>query len=307
MRTMRSLQAMAMVDEPPAAAAPRGHVVALLASLVTVTLWGSAFVAIRAAGKAMSPGTIALGRLLVSLSILSIIAVARREPLPSRDTLARVGAYGILWLGVYSVSLNEAERHVEAGTPAILVGIGPLLIAALAGMFLNEGFPRRLFAGCVVAFVGSSLIGAATSQGGPRAALGIVLCGIAALAYSAAVVVQKPILTRATPFQVTWLGCAGATAACLPFAPLLVREATEANATAILYIVYLGIAPTTIGFATWTFALRRTSAGRMGAMLYLIPPITVLLGWAVLRETPQWLAVAGGALCLGGVYLARRE
>jgi drug/metabolite transporter (DMT)-like permease len=58
---------------------------------------------------------------------------------------------------------------------------------------------------------------------------------------------------------------------------------------------------------TWSFALRQTTAGRMGAMLYLVPPIAVVLGWAVLGEVPPWLAAAGGALCLGGVYLARRD
>jgi drug/metabolite transporter (DMT)-like permease len=42
-------------------------------------------------------------------------------------------------------------------------------------------------------------------------------------------------------------------------------------------------------------------------MIYLIPPIAILLGWTILGEAPPWLAVAGGALCLGGVSLARRE
>lgn len=299
--------AMAVVDETPAPSAPRADVAALLAGLATVTLWGSSFVAIRAADKTMSPGAIALGRLLVSSAVLSVVALARREPLPSRRELARIGTYGVLWLAVYSVALNEAERRVDAGTAAMLIGTGPLLIAVLAGVFLREGFPQRLFAGCVVAFFGSSVIGFATSQAGTRAVLGIVLCIIAALAYSAAVVVQKPVLARVSALQVTWLGCAAATVACLPFAPLLVRDVEEAGATAIACTVYLGIVPTAIGFATWTFALRRTSAGRMGAMLYLIPPITVLLSWAILGETPPWLAVAGGALSLGGVYLARRD
>lgn len=98
-----------------------------------------------------------------------------------------------------------------------------------------------------------------------------------------------------------------ATVACLPFAPLLVRDVEDAGATAIGWTVYLGIVPTAIGFATWAFALPRTSAGRMGAMIYLVPPIAVFLGWAILGEKPPWLVVAGGALCLGGVYLSRRE
>lgn len=285
----------------------RLDVVALLAGLVTVTLWGSAFVAIRAAGETMSPGALALGRLLVSSAVLGAVALARREPLPSRRELTGISAYGVLWLGVYSVALNAAERRIDAGTAAMLIGSGPLLIAALAGIFLREGFPPRLFAGCAVAFVGSSVIGFATSQAGSRAGLGVVLCLIAVLAYAAAVVVQKAVVARVSVLQVTWLGCAAATVACLPFAPLLVRDVQDAGATAIGWIIYLGIGPTAIGFATWTFALRRTSAGRMGAMIYLIPPIAVLLGWAILGEAPPWLALAGGALCLGGVCLARRD
>jgi drug/metabolite transporter (DMT)-like permease len=286
---------MAAVDESLAPAAPRADVVALLAGLVTMTLWGSAFVAIRAAGATMAPGALALGRLLVSSAVLGAV------------TFARIGVYGVLWQGVYSVALNEAERRVDAGTAAMLIGSGPLLIAALAGILLREGFPRRLFAGCAVAFVGSSVIGFATSQIGSRAGLGIMLCLIAVVAYAAAVVVQKPVVARVSALQVTWLGCAAATIACLPFAPLLLRDVADAGATAIGWTVYLGIGPTAIGFATWTFALRRTTAGRMGAMIYLIPPIAVLLGWAILGEAPPWLAVAGGALCLGGVYLARRD
>jgi len=98
----------------------------------------------------------------------------------------------------------------------------------------------------------------------------------------------------------------GGNCACLPFVLTLLRDGAKAGAIAISCTVYLGIVPTAIGFATWAFALRRTSAGRMGAMLYLVSPVAVLLGWAILGEMPPWLALAGGALCLAGVYLARR-
>jgi len=274
---------------------------------VTVMLWGSAFVAIRAAGETISPGALAFGRVLVSSAVLSAVALARRKPLPAGRDLMRIVAYGILFQGVYSVALNEAERYVDAGTAAMLIGCGPLLIAVLAGLFLREGFPRRLFAGCAVAFVGSTIIGFATSQTGSSASLGLVLLLIAVLAYATAVVIQKSALARVSALQVTWLGCVSATLALFPFAPLLWQEVMNTGATSIGWIVYLGLFPTAIGFAAWTFALRRTSAGRMGAMLYLVPLIAVVLGWAILGETPPWLAVAGGAFCLGGVYLARHD
>ena len=51
--------------------------------------------------------------------------------------------------------------------------------------------------------------------------------------------------------------------------------------------------------------VRRTTAGRMGATTYLVPPIAIVLAWSFLDETPPRLALAGGVLCLLGVALAR--
>ena len=293
-------------EETPAATVAVGtDVAALAAGLVTVTAWGSAFVGIRAAGETLSPGALALGRLIVSLAILGTVAAVRRERLPARRDLLWIATFGVLWLAVYSVALNEAERRVDAGTAAMLVNTGPILIAIFAGIFLREGFPPGLFAGCAVAFCGVVVIAFATTQSGARSGLGVVLCIVAAFAYAVAVVVQKPVLARVSAFQVTWIGLAAATIACLPFAPTLATEAANADAGTIAWMVYLGAVPTALGFATWGFALRRTSAGRMGSLTYLAPPVAIVLGWAVLGETPPWLAAAGGALCLGGVALAR--
>jgi drug/metabolite transporter (DMT)-like permease len=213
--------------------APATDVAALAAGLVTVTLWGSAFVGIRAAGDALSPGALALGRLLVSSVLLGGVALVRREPLPQRRDLLAIALYGVLWLGVYSVALTAAERRIDAGTAAMLINTGPILIAILAGVFLREGFPPRLFAGCAVAFAGCVTIGVATAHAEARAGLGIALCVLAAIAYSFAVVVQKPVLARVPAFQAAWLGCAAATIILLPFAPALVSQAADADAAAI--------------------------------------------------------------------------
>lgn len=291
-------------DRRPAVAS--ADAAALAAGLVTVLLWGSAFVGIRAAAQWLSPGSVALGRLLVSAAILCAVAAWRRESLPRRADLVPIAAYGVLWLGVYSFILTAAERLVDAGTAAMLINTGPLLIAILAGWFLGEGFPPGLFVGCAAAFAGCVAIGVATTHTVSAGGVGIALCLVAALAYASAVVVQKVALRRASAFQVTWLGVAAATIACLPFAPALAGDVSRAAPSAILWTIYLGAFPTALGFATWSFALRRGSAGRTGSLNYLIPVVAVLLGWIVLGETPPALALGGGALCLAGVYLARR-
>jgi drug/metabolite transporter (DMT)-like permease len=276
---------------------------ALAAGLTTVTLWGSAFVGIRAAGETFAPGSIALGRLLVSSAVLTGVALTRRERLPSRRALVPIVVFGVAFLGAYSVVLNAAERRVDAGTAAMVVNTGPLLIAILAGVFLHEGFPRGLLAGCAVALAGCVLIGLATTHGGSR--VGVVLLIVATIAYASAVVVQKSALGRASAFQVTWLGCAAATIACLPFAPVLAGDLADGSARAIGWTIYLGLGPTALGFATWSYALRRASAGRVASLNYLIPVVAIVLGRLVLGERPAQLALAGGALCLTGVYVAR--
>lgn len=53
---------------------------------------------------------------------------------------------------IYNVALNAAEQRVDAGTTAMLVNIGPILIAVFAGVFLGEGFPKCLLIGVGVVF-----------------------------------------------------------------------------------------------------------------------------------------------------------
>jgi drug/metabolite transporter (DMT)-like permease len=279
----------------------------IVAALTTVALWASAFVGIRAAGHDLSAGALSLARLLVGSLALGALVAVRRAPLPPRADVPRLLVVGVLWFGVYNVALNEAERHVDAGTAAMLVNVGPVIIAVLAGTLLGEGFPRSLVAGCAIAFAGAVLIGAATSHDGLRPNTGTLLCLVAALTYAIGVVAQKPLLARTSPLTITWLACTIGAVCCLPFAGQLVRQATEETSTASLaWTVYLGLFPTAVAFTTWAYALSRTSAGRMGATTYLVPPLATLMGWAYFGETPPGLALAGGVLCLGGAALARR-
>ena len=281
--------------------------IALGAALVTVVLWASAFVGIRAVADDLSPGGLAVGRLLVGSVALGIVVALRRPAWPSRRDLAWIVACGLVWFAAYNVALNAAEQLVDAGTAAMLVNVGPILIAIFAGLFLAEGFPPRLVVGSAVAFGGTVVIGLATGAASVDSAapIGIVLCLVAALAYAAGVTIQKPVLRRVSALQLTWLACCVGAIATLPFVPQLIGDLGDAPASSIGWLVYLGVFPTAVAFTTWAFALNRTSAGRLGSTTYLVPPLAILMAWLILAEVPPLLAIAGGTLCIGGVIIAR--
>ncbi|MFF5186954.1 DMT family transporter [Streptomyces sp. NPDC000345] len=285
--------------------ARRTQLLAAGAAGFTVLAWASAFVAIRGAGTAYSPGALALGRLLAGALVLGALCLVRREGWPPRAARRGIAVSGVLWFGVYMVVLNWGEQQVDAGTAALVVNVGPLLIALLGARFLGDRLPPRLLAGMAVSFAGAVTVGLSMSGGGGSSLLGVVLCLLAAVAYAGGVVAQKPALGHAGALQVTTFGCAVGAVLCLPFAGQLVHEAADAPLSATLGMVYLGVVPTALAFTTWAYALARTTAGRMGATTYAVPALVVPMSWLTLGEVPGVLTLAGGALCLAGVAVSR--
>jgi drug/metabolite transporter (DMT)-like permease len=279
----------------------------LLAIVVTTLFWASAFVAIRAARTHFAPAPLALGRLLVGAVALSTLMAAQRLALPRRRELPAIIACGLLWLGVYNIALNEGERLIDAGTAAMLVNVAPIMIAVLATVVLRERLSRWLLIGLAVAFAGAAVIGVASSRHHSGGFDGVLVCVLAAAAYSVAVVIEKPVLVRVSPVSVTWAACLAGAVACLPFLPGLLHEVRGAPASSTLLVVYLGVGPTAIAFTTWAYALSHSSMARQGATTYLVPPLVIALSWITLGEVPGIVAMLGGALCLTGVAVTRRR
>ncbi|MET1016643.1 MAG: DMT family transporter [Leifsonia flava] len=278
----------------------------LVAIAVTVLAWASAFVVIRAVGAHFSPGALTLGRLLVGSIVLGIVLLARRGWVrPSaRDWLLLIGC-GISWFAVYNIALNAAELELDAGTTAMLVNVGPILIAVLAGTVLREGIPPWLVGGAVVSLVGVVLISIGSQGVAVGSGWGIALCLLAAVSYAIGVILQKVVLRRLPALQVTWIACTVGAVVCLPFLAQLVGETVAAPATSVWGVVYLGAVPTALAFTTWAYALSRMPAGRLGVTTYLVPPLTIVIAWAFLAEVPAPLQVVGGVVCLVGVALSR--
>ncbi|MFJ2830938.1 DMT family transporter [Streptomyces sp. NPDC087263] len=292
--------------DPAPAPARRTDPRAAAAATVTVVLWASAFVSIRSAGAAYSPGALALGRLLAGAVTLGVICLIRRAGWPPRAAWRGIAVSGVLWFGVYMVALNWGEQQVDAGTAALIVNIGPILIALLGARLLGDAMPPRLLAGMAVSFAGAVAVGLSMSgEGGSSSVLGVALCLLAAVTYAAGVVAQKPVLGVASPLQATTFGCLIGAVACLPFAGQLVHDAADAPVSATLNMLYLGVFPTALAFTTWACALARTTASRMGATTYAVPALVVMMSWLFLGEVPGLLTLAGGVLCLAGVAVSR--
>ncbi|MCX2749346.1 DMT family transporter [Arthrobacter sp. MI7-26] len=279
----------------------------IAAVVVTVVLWASAFVGIRAVGPSFSPGSLTLGRLAVAAVALGIVALPRLKRWPKGREWWPILSYGVMWFAGYNLALNAAEHMLDAGTSAMLINVSPILIAVLAGFILKEGFPRWLIIGSLVAFSGVALIALGSGQRSTADVAGVLLCLLAAVLAAVSVIVQKPVLRTFSAAQATWFGIMVGAICCLPWAGQLVTEVQAAPLPATLGLVYLGIFPTAIAFTTWAYALSLIEAGKLAATTYLVPGTTILISWAVLNEIPTIWGLVGGVICLVGVGLTRRR
>jgi drug/metabolite transporter (DMT)-like permease len=279
----------------------------LAAVAFTLLMWASAFVAIRHLGRDVPPGALSLGRLLVAVAVLGAMLVFqrnRRWPTVREWPLIVLG--GVSWIGIYNLALNESERRIDAGTAALLVQIGPILVALLATVFLGERLTRWIIAGLVVGFAGVVVIGQASSSGDNGDLLGVVLAVVAALTFAVGVITQKRLLGAMSALEMTfWYYVVGAVV-CLPWAGELVGVVADSSASNLGWIVFLGVFPSAIAFTTWAYALSHSDAGTFAMTTFLVPFITSLIAWLALGEVPAVMAFVGGVLCIAGVLLTRR-
>ncbi|MET3721587.1 DMT family transporter [Arthrobacter sp. UYEF21] len=286
----------------------------IAAVLVTVVLWASAFVGIRAIGPSFSPGSLALGRLAVAAVVLGALVLPqlrKSKVVPRGREWWPILGYGVMWFGGYNVALNAAEHLLDAGTAALLINVNPILVAVMAGFILKEGFPSWLIIGSLVAFGGVALIAlGSTPAAGERSTAdvaGVLLCLLAAVLAAVSVIIQKPVLRKIPAGQATWFGIVVGAVCCLPFTGQLVSELQAAPMSATLGLVYLGVFPTAIAFTTWAYALSLIDAGKLAATTYLVPGTTILISWLLLSEVPSVWGLVGGVVCLVGVGLTRRR
>lgn len=264
-------------------------------------LWASAFPAIAAAVPQLSPAGLAVGRLAVASAALALAAPLMGVRRPRRRDLPLIALCGLAGMTAYQLLLNTGERVVAAGTASLLVATTPVYASLLAVCSLGERATRRRWTGSGVAFAGTALISASHGLGFGAAALIVLAAAMAQAIFHTA---QKPLLARYSSFEVTAYAMWAGTVFILPWTGSLVRTLPHASSTALGSAVFLGVAPSAIGFVLWARAMTHMDVGRLTTSLYLVPAAAIGISLIWLSEIPDPTELAGGAIALAGVILA---
>jgi drug/metabolite transporter (DMT)-like permease len=79
-----------------------------------------------------------------------------------------------------------------------------------------------------------------------------------------------------------------------------------APASAWAAALHLGLAPAALGFVLWGHAMANLPVATSTALLYLVPPVAVLIAFVWLGEMPRAGELLGGLVVLAGVVRVSR-
>lgn len=270
---------------------------------IALLTWSSAYAAIAYALSSFTPGEVAFARLAIASVCFATLLAVRRVSLPARRDWPQLALLGVIGLTVYHLCLNYAETRIASGTASILISLAPAATAAVSAIWLRERLPARTLAGLGVALVGVVLVVLASGKQVRFQPMAILVL-VSVLASSIFFVGLKPFFARSSMIGVTAFTLFAGTLGALPFATGFGAALREAPGSHVAALLWLGIAPTFIGYMAWNAALRRTSASQVSSFIYFSPPIAVLIGWLWLGERPGLLTLVGGLITVAGVALA---
>lgn len=280
------------------------------ALIVTLSfIWGMAFVAIRRADFELSSVNLTLLRwLIVSAGFLALYPfIVRPKTRFEWKDFPRLLVVALTSVVIYHLSLNTAEKLVDASLAGLLISIGPLTTVILSAVILHEEIRARLWLAVVLAIAGSALISLPGIALGSTTLAGPLLVVVAALAGGTNTVVSKPLAVKYGPFAVAAWGAFLGTAILAP----LVSRSLFAQAGAMspggwASVLYLSLLSTVLANLILYTLVSRQQLSKLGVQLYLVPVVSAVGGVLVLGESLAPEAVAGGALLLVAVGLATR-
>ena len=279
--------------------------------LLFVALWSTGFIGAKFGLPDAEPLTFLSVRYVAVLVLMGLIAWLTRAPWPrTPKEWFHIAVSGLLVHAVYLGGVFTAIGHgLPAGVTALVVGLQPVLTALGAGAWLGERVRPTQWLGLALGFAGVALVVAhkvaANTQGAALATM-LAPAVIALLGITAGTLYQKRFCAA---FDLR-------TGSVIQFLPCLIVTALAAYATETMQVRWTGAFVFALGWLVLVLSLgavsllnvliRRGSAVNVASLFYLTPPTTALIAWAMFGETLTGLALAGMALAVLGVWLARK-
>ena len=283
-----------------------------LVPILFVLIWATGFIAARYVAPYAAPLPFVALRVIGVALVLGAIALALRARWPRtrigwRDAMVA----GVLMQGCYIAGVFWAIHHgLPAGIAALVGSLQPLVTAMLAGPMLGEAVSRRRWLGIGLGFLGAGLvlapkIGAAGAAGIPPVAL--ASCAGAVAALTLGTLWQKRTGADADLLATATLQFVGACGVAVPLTLL----SGDGFAVPLLLPVWLGmawsvLASSVAGILLLLVLIRRGAVAGVSALLFLVPPVSAVMAYAMFGEALTGVQVAGMAVAAIGVAVANR-
>lgn len=280
-----------------------GHLMALL----TVLVWGVTFISTKLLLVSMDPVEILFLRFLIAYLTLWIIhpRFYRVEILKEEILFLILGLSGVT---LYFLGENIALKYSLASNVGLLVSAAPILTAILAHLFTtDEKFSKNLLLGFIVAFIGIFLVifnGSFILKLNP---LGDFLALSSALMWAVYSIFIKRLGTKYNYIFITrkifFYGLLTMIPALLIFKPALnVKWVFVPHL--IGNLLFLSLFASSLCYVLWNKAVGIIGAVKASNYIYLIPLITIITSFIVLKERITAIALLGSLFIVAGVYIS---
>ena len=274
------------------------------APIVFVLLWSSGFVFAKLGLAYAEPLTYLSVRMIAVVALLAVIVAATRPKWPNGAGLVHSALTGLMVHGLYLGGVFVSIEHgLSAALAALIVSLQPVLTSTIANRWLGERVLARQWLGLALGLLGVYLVLYQKTEAG----------GATPFAWLAATVALFGI-TGGTLYQKHYGGGVDWRPALLiqyVAAGLVFGAGAFAFETRVIdwtpqFVLAVGYLVLVLSFgAIWLFyfLIRRAAATRVVSLLYLTPPTTALMAWALFGERMAPLALLGMAVCVAGVAL----
>ncbi|MGE5147492.1 MAG: DMT family transporter [Candidatus Eiseniibacteriota bacterium] len=273
-----------------------------------VVLWSSGYVFGKLGLPYAGPATFLTLRFCIVVALMLPVALITRSDWPrSWRAFGHIVAAGLMVQAVYLGSIFAAIHFgVPAGLAALIVGIQPLLTAALVGPMLGERVTPRQWLGFVLGLVGVALVVEHKLSFEGAELEGFLFCLLGLASITLGTIYQKrfggSMDLRST--SVIQFGASAVVMAAIAYAfEDMHIDWTLDFAIALAWLcVVLSIGAITLLF----LLIRQGAAGKVASLFYLVPPVTALMAWPMFGETLGLVGILGMAVAAVGVALVNR-